>query len=909
MGALSTNGQTTMSPDGNWVAVCDNNTTPALMKWNGSTYVNTAFNSGGGTVLHMAWTPDMAYLVVLTTTLIRLIAFNTNTGTGTVYNTVASPPAGTIKHWYDDVFVVVNTQSTSGNALQVFSIDRGANTIARFGQYSLGSTGGIRLVSFDTLASPRIILVDYWNASGNHIRNLTIDGAGVLTLGPANTVNNNATRTTTTAIMASKAGNAWYRVAPAGASYCRYGGIDGGGGIGLDGNYPGALGVANASMCAFMFDDTAVFHGTNTAPFDVYNERNKTTGAITENTLDIQPIETADAFAFARLTRPSGVISCSKTTPVRWAMVTNNLNPGVVVYEEKETGPIIDIGGLAPAHDGWMVTAAMESVSIVGDAPAHNGWLDLVVNVTMDAIGEAPARDGFAELEQNATITAIGTNPPVFGEMLAVLNDEVPKVRVAPPVSVMVMDSVYPVTQAQVLPRPYIKASFGALQSAASVKYHMDTSIGAGFGALAAELSGAPDPNPVIAVGFSALYSASFAAGDPAPVIALGFQPLYSAGLLAEPVKINFQMGFGALAADIGTDKPNMNVDLAVGFQPLYSAAILDNPIAVFAGGAFGALQTTAIASGPVFVEMTPGFQKLQSDAMVFVPIFATVEAGFQRLATFVDVLIPNVVRLSPGFRPLETFVDIMVPTVARLSPGFAALESDGFTMVPNTIRLAPGFAALESDGFTMVPNTLRMSPGFQRLASAGYVMVPQVARMHMGFSPMTTAMFGASTFSTDVRTVFGRLGMKMVVSPPVKLNGNVVLPFMDTEGQIAIDYYAEGDFALPFADVSGAVVVSYLLAGEAVLPAVDVSGQLSVFNVAAGDFELPGLDVSGSVMIVYRLSGEAVLPYLEVVGRGTDAGLSPVGNAPTLMGAGTPYSMLRTGGGVFLNFDIIAIG
>lgn len=534
------------------------------------------------------------------------------------------------------------------------------------------------------------------------------------------------------------------------------------------------------------------------------------------------------------------------------------------------------------------VFIANVAANLFAEAPTASATVVTQENGSVSFFAQAPTATATIETQGHTTANLFADAPKADAEILMLGSEDQVRyvVPMAPGVSVLFAEPV--VATVEVLPRPYVKASFGELRSAATTSYHMDIDLTAGFAGLTAGLSGSPDPAPVIEVGFSALYSAAFGAGDPAPVVALGFQSLYSAALLAEPVSIDFHTGFGPLATSLETDMPSMDAEVSMGFQSLYSAAVLDNPIAAFPGGSFGALQTTAIASGPVVINMAPGFQKLQSGATVFVPILTTGEMGFQPLAAFVDVLIPNVIRLYPGFLPMGTFVDVMVPNVARLSPGFAALESDGFTMVPNTIRLGPGF---------------------QRLASDSYIMVPNTTKLSIGFGSMSSSLFGASTFSSDVRTVFGRLGTKMVVSPPVKLSGEIVLPFMETTGHIVVDYFAEGGFTLPFMDAAGIAEVSHRTTGDVVLPFMDAAGEMSVFYTVSGDIEMPGLDVHGSVMIVYRAFGDAVLPYLEVVGRGSDTGQSSTGNAPTLMGAGIPQSMLRTGGGVFLHFDTITIG
>lgn len=398
----SDNAQVSISPDGNWLLWFNSTTVGRLYKWDGTNYVEVAFNAGA-TIYHAAWTPDMAYLILTTSIAAQrtqLRSFNSTTGATAILSglSTGSVDNSTILHFYGDYFVTCTTNANAAS-VRVLLLNRTTNVLTVVATYAITVIANT-VYSIEPMENKRQIAI-VQNASGTIYTSLLLfDAAG-------GTLTRSASRQSIPAgygLGISESENFWHAVSPASGNSARAGTINAAGNDVTKYDvsvYPNPVANFPAYQTRFMFDDTAVFFGMGVAAadgkFDQYLKFNN--GAFSAN--DGEIIQMSANVGPFKTTRTSGASSKSRTARAIWAFLhEGSNNPAVSVFVEtiqNLEATLLAQGVMGDARSSMVVdlSARFFAQGIMGDA-------------FVTTIEPAAIRFGGTGIMGDATFTTIG---------------------------------------------------------------------------------------------------------------------------------------------------------------------------------------------------------------------------------------------------------------------------------------------------------------------------------------------------------------------------------------------------------------------------------------------------------------------------------------------------------------------
>lgn len=410
------NAQVAISPNGKWVLVFSDSTTPALYRWTGTAYVAaTALpNAAGKIITSGAWSPDGAFLLLQAGTTLQLLSFNDSTGAAALlHDAAASRQNSIIRHFYNDYYVGIRVRVASGVIAEWYKHDRTANTLTRVAAYTSSSSSII--MAFDVCRAKRSLLIAWRNTNGNSVRMCSFNEANN-TYSFSTTVGMEAGESNPNNIAidvaASDDENYWYRVGNDQASRCRAGTISADGATLAAQSYNAATLGGPGTLAAFMFGSTAIFRGASdqgTAPYDTYNLFSA--GDYAQNTIEVTPIANRTR-GFGRFFN-SGCRDKSKTQRKIWAFISqpSSTAPHVTVYQEQTQNDIAELVAMAPMADAFARGQIHESMTAVAVAPMGDAILSSVLNDTARLNAAAPMADATADLLQNEAFELVADAP------------------------------------------------------------------------------------------------------------------------------------------------------------------------------------------------------------------------------------------------------------------------------------------------------------------------------------------------------------------------------------------------------------------------------------------------------------------------------------------------------------------
>lgn len=409
--ALGDNSQVAISPNGNWLLVCNENATPSLYKWSGTTYVAVTGaipNTAGKTISSGDWSEDGLFLVLQTNTNLQLRSFNDTTGATVILDDVAPSRSGaTVRHFFGDHYVGIKTRASSGTIAEWYRHDRTTNTLTRRTSYTSGTSSSI--MSFAVMKNKKSLLIAWRNLNGNGIRVTYFnESSGVNTFGTLVALESIGATTTTRPVdvAVSDDENYFFRVGDDNLTWNRAGTIAANGQSLSVAPYDSVTLGTPASLTGFIFSSDAVFRGSrvlSASTYDTYNIFND--GTYTENLGEILPID-GRASGFGKF-NTSGSKANSKTPAKVWVFLSEG-SPSVAVYEEVISDDQISFFASTPMADAFTVMQKAETITIGDISPMGNSWVITDVPHVVNAQAEAPMGDAwFVNVGQNSTNIAI----------------------------------------------------------------------------------------------------------------------------------------------------------------------------------------------------------------------------------------------------------------------------------------------------------------------------------------------------------------------------------------------------------------------------------------------------------------------------------------------------------------------